>query len=348
MRNDAWPIIQGAGAAGVAWFLAYTVLGHSQPFFAPIAAVAALAINLGERGQRVIGMLVGVVVGVLIARVGLSLLGTSLLEVALVIAVAMLTTRVLTSSIIGLIQSAASAAIVIAMQSTAPAGERVLDALIGGGVALLVSQVLFAPSPRAILANAGCEALASIAAGLRVSARALANNDAAAAEAALARLREGRGSLEDLAEARETSRHVSRRTLRGRREKGRRLEHLDASLGEVDLLFASALLLARATHRLLDEHVPVPEWLSRAAGELANGVEALAEDPESARSQAYGSALEAQRTVSSALDPRAASPSVVLVAESVRSTACDVLRMAALEEPEPKANGSGGDAWGDT
>jgi len=44
-RNDAWPIVQGAGAAGIAWFLAYTVLGHPQPFFAPITAVAALAVT---------------------------------------------------------------------------------------------------------------------------------------------------------------------------------------------------------------------------------------------------------------------------------------------------------------
>jgi uncharacterized membrane protein YgaE (UPF0421/DUF939 family) len=329
-RNDAWPIVQGAGAAGIAWFLAYTVLGHPQPFFAPIAAVAALAVNIGERGQRVIGMLVGVVVGVVVAWVGLSLLGTSPLEVALIVAVAMLATRTLVSSIIGLIQSGASAAIVITLHSTTPAGERVFDALIGGGVALVVSQVLFAPSPRAILTNAGREALGAISEGLRESARALSENDDVAARAGLAQLRESRGSLDDLAEAREASARVSRRTLRGRWETSG-LEHLDARLGEADLLFESALFLARAVHQLLDERGAAPEWLCRAAENLASGGETLAEDPEgsSARSHAQTSALEAERTLTAD-----ANPHVTLVAEGVRLAASDLLRMASLEEPE--------------
>lgn len=224
----------------------HTVLGHSQPFFAPIAAVAALAVNVGERGQRVIGMLVGVVV----AWVSLSLLGTSLLEVALVIAVAMLVTRALVSGIIGLIQSGASAAIVIATQSTAPASERLLDTMIGGGVALLVSQVLFPPSPLSILANAGREVLAPISEGLRASAL-TNNNDAAAASAALSRLREGRGSLDDLAKARETSGRVSRRTLQGRRDKSRQLDDLDARLGD-----SRPPLRERPTPRA--RHAPAP------------------------------------------------------------------------------------------
>ncbi len=110
-------------------------------------------------------------------------------------------------------------------------------------------------------------------------ARALSENDAATARAALAQLRESRGSLDDLAEARETSARVSRRTLRGRWETGG-LEHLDARLGEADLLFESALFLARAVHQLLDERGAAPEWLCRAAENLASGAETLAEDPE--------------------------------------------------------------------
>jgi uncharacterized membrane protein YgaE (UPF0421/DUF939 family) len=51
-------------AAGIAWFLTHTVLGHPQPFFAPIAAVVALAKDVGGRGIQATEMLVGVALGV--------------------------------------------------------------------------------------------------------------------------------------------------------------------------------------------------------------------------------------------------------------------------------------------
>ena len=136
--------------------------------------------------------------------------------------------------------------LVVTLQSPESGVGRVLDALVGGGVALFVSQVLFSPSPVSLLKDSGREALGSIAAGLRASARALSEGDAAAAGAALKYLREeGLNSMSNLAAARETSDKVAHRTLRGRWEAGR-LGRLDAHLGEVDLLLESGLLLARA------------------------------------------------------------------------------------------------------
>lgn len=152
-----------------------------------------------------------------------------------------------------------------------------------------------------------------------------------AAEAALERLRGGQSSLGDLTEAREASGRVSHRTLRGRREKDR-VENLDERLAQIDLLFASALLLARATHRLLEERVSTPEWLPRAVEELARAVEALADDPESldGRRRASEMALEAARTVA----PEAEDRRVAFAADQVRLVAADVSRMAAPKDRE--------------
>lgn len=113
--------------------MAHTVLGHPQPFFAPIAALAALAVNVGERGQRATGMVVGVGVGVLVAEVALYVAAASPLTVGLVVLTAMLVTRALTSSIIGVVQGGASAVFVLALQGGTPGSERLLDALVGGG-----------------------------------------------------------------------------------------------------------------------------------------------------------------------------------------------------------------------
>jgi uncharacterized membrane protein YgaE (UPF0421/DUF939 family) len=347
VRDAVWPAVLAAGAAGVAWFLAHSVLGHPQPIFAPIAAIVGLAGSAGERAERAIEMLVGVSAGVAVGQLLVPVLGTNPLQVALVVAVAMLAVAALVNGTIPLIQAGASAAIVVVvLQSAGSGGGRLSDVLIGGGVALLVSQVLFTPSPLSLLAGAGRKALGSIAEGLRASARALAGGDAAAAEAALECLREGESSVSHLAETRKTSRQIARRTLRGRRERGQQLEGLDARLGEVYLLFGSALLLARAAHRLLDEGITAPEWLHRAVDELARGVEALAEDPGSqdARRRARDLALEATRAVTSGAS--GADLRIVLVADQVRLAAADLARVAAPGEPKPEPAGepSSGDA----
>lgn len=290
MRDTAWPVAQAAVAAGIAWFLAHTVLGHPQPFFASIAAVVALAAGVGGRGTQAAQMLVGVATGELLVLV----LGTGPLEVTFAAAVAMLAMAAASTQPLPLIQAGASAVLVVTLQSPETGGERDLDALVGGVVALFISQILLPLSPVSLLKDAGREALSTIAEGLRASARALSDSDAAAAATALECLREeGLGSTADLGAAREASEKVARRTLRGRWEADR-FGRLDARLGEVGLLTGSALLLAHAARLLLDERVAAPGWLVPAIHELARAVEVLAEAPESpdARRRARASDIE--------------------------------------------------------
>ena len=49
MAVEGWQIGQCAIAAGVAWFIAHDVVGHTTPFFAPIAAVLCLGTSYGQR-----------------------------------------------------------------------------------------------------------------------------------------------------------------------------------------------------------------------------------------------------------------------------------------------------------
>jgi uncharacterized membrane protein YgaE (UPF0421/DUF939 family) len=338
VRNAAWPVAQAAGGAGVAWFLAHTVLGHPQPLFAPIAAVVGLAANIGGRGRQTIELLVGVGVGVAVGAVLVLVLALGAPQLALTVAVAMLAAAALVYSPLPLIQAGASAVLVIVLQSSESGGERVLDALVGGGVALLVSQILFSPSPHSLLAEAGRHTLGSMAEGLRTAARALADGNAATAEAAIEVLREGqRTVLSDFATTRETAEQVARRTLRGRREADR-LRRLGTRLGRIDLLFGSAISLARVTHRLLEERGEAPGWLARTVNTIARAVEEIAEAPEStdAAGRARRLSLEAaEASRASALD---ADLLVALAAEEVHQIALDVLRTAG-EEADPAASG---------
>src|SRR2546423_14403977 len=59
----ARPIVHTAVAASGAWFAAHEVLGHSRPFFAPVAAVITLGVAVGRRRRRAIEMAIGVAVG---------------------------------------------------------------------------------------------------------------------------------------------------------------------------------------------------------------------------------------------------------------------------------------------
>src|SRR2546423_4379208 len=50
--SRGWPILQTAVAASAAWYLAALILGHEQPFVAPIAAGLSLEAPGGRAGRR--------------------------------------------------------------------------------------------------------------------------------------------------------------------------------------------------------------------------------------------------------------------------------------------------------
>lgn len=343
-RRAAWPVAQAALAAGIAWFLAFRVLGHAQPVFAPTAAVVALAANVGSRGQQAVKMLVGVGIGVTVGELLVLVMSPGTLQVAIAAAISMLAAAALLYSPLPLIQAGGSAVLVVALQSHESGGGRVLDALVGGGVALFLSQVLFAPSPASMLVEAARRTLDRLAGELRVIARALDHTDAGAAGAAVKRLREeGLESISELAATRRTAGGISRRTLRGRWESGR-VERLGARLGEVDLLLGDALLVARAVRELLDQRGKAPQWLCGAVDGLARAVGELARDPDSpgAAREARRFALEAAeagRAGDSETDPR-----IALAAEGIRLLAADIERVVGEDGCEAAERDSREDA----
>ena len=64
MAGAGWSVVQTPAAAGLAWYLAHTVLGHHQPFFAPTAAAVSLSKNKVLRGQRALQLIAGVSLGI--------------------------------------------------------------------------------------------------------------------------------------------------------------------------------------------------------------------------------------------------------------------------------------------
>jgi uncharacterized membrane protein YccC len=72
----ARPILHSAIAASLAWLLATEVVGHEQPFFAPISAVITLGLTVGQRRRRAVELAIGVVLGIAIADALVAAIGT--------------------------------------------------------------------------------------------------------------------------------------------------------------------------------------------------------------------------------------------------------------------------------
>jgi uncharacterized membrane protein YgaE (UPF0421/DUF939 family) len=71
-----WPILETAGTAVGAWYLAKLLLSERETAFAPIAAVICLDATIGQQRERALELIGGVVLGVLIADLLVRLLGT--------------------------------------------------------------------------------------------------------------------------------------------------------------------------------------------------------------------------------------------------------------------------------
>src|SRR5918997_1607962 len=144
--RDGWlQILQTAFAACVAWFLAVLLLGLDRPTFAPIAAVIALGLAVSERGRRAVELTFGVAFGILIADFVVSILGVGAVQAAIVVALAMTVAAFLGRQEIGVKEAAISAMIIMITFRSSDSGfplDRFLEALIGGGTALLINALL--------------------------------------------------------------------------------------------------------------------------------------------------------------------------------------------------------------
>ena len=109
-------LIQTAAAATIAYVVASEVVGHEQPFFAPIAAIITLGITVGQRRRRAVELALGVAVGIAVADGLVLLTGPGAGALALVVLLAMATAVFLGSGQIFATQAAVSAVLIATLQ----------------------------------------------------------------------------------------------------------------------------------------------------------------------------------------------------------------------------------------
>lgn len=327
-------IVQTGVAAGVAWQLAKLIVGQAQPFFAPIAAVLALGLARGQPRLRAVELALGVAVGILIADLLVQLIGTGTWQITLVVVLAMAAALLVGAGILLVNQAAISAILVITLPGVGQGGtvDRLFDALIGAGVALLLSQVLFPRDPVRQMGRAAGRVLDQLALALEETAVALGDGRQEAAEHALERVR----ALDDEISAFYDAVAIGRENAwlspaRRRRSLGHLRAYADAAR-QVDYAVRNTRILARNAAQAARSG-PADGELADAVSILADAVRALSRElatPGQEDEETRYLARQAADTATAVLERRRDLRTNMVVGQ-VRATATDLLRGTGLD-----------------
>lgn len=341
LRVRMWPILQTAVAAVGAWYLAKLLVDEERPVFASIAAVISLGATYGERRERAVELIGGVVVGIAVADLLVRAIGSGPLQVGLMVVLAMAAAVVLGGGPVLVTEAAVSAILLVSLGPADPgiSPTRLIEALAGGGVALAVSSLVFPPDPVLMVGRAANAVLGELGHALQEIAAALADRDRERSEAALQAARDIDRDVRALDQALLVGRETARFSP-VRRSTRVELERYARSARHIDFAVRNARVLARHVLRLLRSGEVAPAELAEAVHDLSLSVWALAaqfEDPGRATEVRFHASRAAARAV--AIYER--EPNLVLTETmgQVRSTAIDLVRASEAAAPvgEPPA-----------
>jgi uncharacterized membrane protein YgaE (UPF0421/DUF939 family) len=336
LRDAGRSILQATLAATIAWLVATEVVGHSQPFFAPVSAMITLGLTQGERGRRAVEVVLGVTLGIAVADLLVLELGTGWWQLALVVALAMSIALLLGSAQLFAQQAAVSAALVATLQP--PDGgvsfARAVDALLGGSIALTISALVLPAHPGRMVRDAAKPVLAELAAVLEDVAAALDARSREDAQDALARGRRIDALARELDEALVVGRETAWLAPPRHRLLGTVDTYAEAAT-QIDLAVRNVRVLARGARRAIDLEENIPPEVGESLRDLAAAVRALdraLEDAESAEA-VRAPALRAAGNATMVLQ-RTGNMSVTVIVGQVRSTAVDLLRGSGMSYDE--------------
>lgn len=156
VRKRLLPITQTGLAAGVAYWLAKDVIGHVQPFFAPIAVVIIIGMNGGDRINKAWDIALGCTLGVLVGDLVFARLGSGAWQITLIVSGSLLIASFFSKSQL-LNNQVAIGSILIATIMPPGAAVTGLDRTVDAFVGCAVAMVTLALIPQAPLASARAE-----------------------------------------------------------------------------------------------------------------------------------------------------------------------------------------------
>ena len=332
--RDRGPLILQIGVAVLlAWVVARDVLGHTNPFFAPVTAIIGLGLTYGQRPRRIVEVTVGVAVGVLIGDLVVRFLGAGPLQMALVVVLAMSVAVLISSGQLLVIQAGVQSIFIVALvASESEAVSRWLDALVGGLVALVIGAL----APTSLLRRPRDEAartVRDVVSTLRDVVAALRQQDATLAAEALGRARSLEGQLSDLRTAASEGVAVVRQSplKRGHAAQADAASNLVVPL---DRCVRNLRVLARRASVAVARHEVVPERYIDLVDALADAGDDLERILGEHSLPSAGRQVLLRVAGLSARADRNAGLSAEVIRGQVRSMVVDLLVLAGLDDDE--------------
>ncbi len=312
-----WAIVQAAGAAGLAWYIAHDLLGHPDPFFAPITAAVTLSASNVFHAQRVIQNICGVALGISLGAAVQLLLGREWIAMSGAVFVALCLAVLIGHGFLGegltfANQTAGSAILVMAITGGDRLFERLQEAMIGGGLALVLSLLLFPANPMTVLRDARVGVWKALKAVLAQPDRLVPAAD------------QVHERLDDLIEARYHARLLVRFAPLRWKDRGA-VEGADRQAAQMTLLAGSVLHLARLTASGSGSADGLPAPVRAGIGELV----AALSDAE-CNAEAATAHMSAACGCASSMDFKAADKAGLELAKVVKTCAGDLQRVVDL------------------
>jgi len=299
LQPNLWPALQASVAAAAAWYLAHDVLGHAAPIFAPVSAAVTLGASRVMRGQRAVQLIGGVTIGIGIGVAVGAVAGAGAPALGLATMIAMCVAITVGGGFTGngamfINQASVSAILVIALQLPGGVTQRLIEALIGGGIAVAIAVLLFPAAPLPVLRgaaksvfitlHAAVEHLDEFLAGRSTVDRTWTLDVGEQIYEQLGRLIAGRFTATEIVRLAPRWWHL-RSTVRT----------ADERLAHVNLLSSGVMSLLRTTVDGLGVEPALPAQLHGAIQQLGAALGALAENGEAGTADAVAGAARAGR-----------------------------------------------------
>ena len=332
-RTRRWAIAQCAVSAGVAGWIAQNLLGHSTPFFAPVAAVVSLGTSYGQRLRRVAEVTIGVALGVFGGDLLVNLIGTHAWSIALIVGLAMTAAALLYGGQVFTIQAAVQSIVVATLiPDPGAAFTRWTDALIGGGVAI-VAATLVPAAPLRRPREQAAKVARKIRDLLQAASDVMTTGDVEPALDLLAEARSTDHLIRELQDAADEGLDVVAsspfriRHAPGLRKMAELVEPLDRALRSTRVLVRNCAVAAYRRQ-------PVPHAYAMITAELAAAVEVVATELDAHRmAVAAQPALLAVGTATGEVERSEDLTSEVILAQ-IRSVIADLLLMSGMDPLE--------------
>jgi uncharacterized membrane protein YgaE (UPF0421/DUF939 family) len=337
VRPHLWPAVQASVAVAVAWYLAHTVLGHPAPIFAPVAAAVTLGASRVMRGQRAVQLIGGVTIGIGIGVAIRSVAGAGALAIGLATLVAMCVAITIGGGFAGngvmfINQASVSAILMIALQLPGGVVQRLIEALVGGGVAVVIAVLLFPAAPLPLLREAVQAVFGTLHAALEHLDEIVADPSTADRTWALGVGERIYEQLGQLIAGRFTATEIVRLAPRWWHLRST-VRAADVRLGHVNLLASGVMSLLRTTVDGLGVEPALPAQLRMAVQQLSEALGALAGDGEAGPSAAVARAARAGRlTAEGGHEP---GTHALLIASIIDTCVGDLYRAVGAEPEQP-------------